>query len=55
VKLAENIIFNVKLARFRKPKATYFLSYVEYRHNTNTRNIKKNSYAKGRELKEERG
>jgi hypothetical protein len=29
----------VKLARFRKPKAVCFLSYVEYRPNTNTSNI----------------
>jgi hypothetical protein len=29
----------VKLVRFRKPKATCFLSYVEYRPNTNTSNI----------------
>jgi hypothetical protein len=26
----------VKLARFRKPKVAYFLSYVEYRPNSNT-------------------
>jgi hypothetical protein len=29
----------VKLARFRKSKVTCFLSYVEYKRNTNTRNI----------------
>jgi hypothetical protein len=29
----------VKLARFRKPKATCFLSYVEYRLSTNNGNI----------------
>jgi hypothetical protein len=29
----------VKLARFRKPKATCFLSYVEYRSNINISNI----------------
>jgi hypothetical protein len=29
----------VKLARFRKPKATCFLSYVEYRPKTNASNI----------------
>jgi hypothetical protein len=28
----------VKLARFRKPKAACFLSYVDYRLNTNTSN-----------------
>jgi hypothetical protein len=32
----------VKLVRFRKLKAEYFLSYVEYRLNTNTSNIMKN-------------
>jgi hypothetical protein len=32
----------VQLARFRKPKAACFLSYVEYRPNTNTSNIMKN-------------
>jgi hypothetical protein len=29
----------VKLARFKKPKATCFLSYVEYRPNINTISI----------------
>jgi hypothetical protein len=29
----------VKLARFRRPKATCFLSYMEYSPNTNTSNI----------------
>jgi hypothetical protein len=29
----------VKLARVRKPKATCFLLYVEYKPNTNTSNI----------------
>jgi hypothetical protein len=29
----------VKLARLRKPKAKYFLSYVEYRPNINISNI----------------
>jgi hypothetical protein len=29
----------VKLARFRKPKASCFLSYVEYKPNTNRNNI----------------
>jgi hypothetical protein len=37
----ENIVL-VKLARSRKSKATCFLSYVEYKHNTNTNNIMKN-------------
>jgi hypothetical protein len=32
----------MKLARFRKPKATCFVSYVEYRPNINTSNIMKN-------------
>jgi hypothetical protein len=32
----------VKIARFRKLKASCFLSYVEYRLNTNTSNIMKN-------------
>jgi hypothetical protein len=32
----------VKLYRFRKPKAAYFLSYVEYRSNINTSNTMKN-------------
>jgi hypothetical protein len=31
----ENIILS-EVRRFRRPKATCFLSYVEYRHNTNT-------------------
>jgi hypothetical protein len=30
----ENIILS-EVSKFRKPKATCFLSYVEYRHNTN--------------------
>jgi hypothetical protein len=38
----ENIIFN-EVSQFRRPKAAGFLSYVEYRPNTNTRNIIKNS------------
>jgi hypothetical protein len=37
----------VKLARSKKPKATCFLSYVEYRPNTNKRNIMKNRIHKG--------
>jgi hypothetical protein len=32
----------VKLARFGKPKASCFLSYVENRSKTNTSNIMKN-------------
>jgi hypothetical protein len=32
----------VKLARFRKPKAACFLSYVEYRPNINISNTMKN-------------
>jgi hypothetical protein len=38
----------VKLARFRKPKATCFLSYVEYRPKTNASNIMKTGHTKGR-------
>jgi hypothetical protein len=30
----------VKLARFKKPKAAYFLSYFEYRLNTNAQYAK---------------
>jgi hypothetical protein len=37
----------VKLARFRKPKAACFLSYVEYRPNTNTNNSMKNGSCLG--------
>jgi hypothetical protein len=44
----------VKLARFRKPKATCFLSYVEYISNTNTSNIMKNRSPKGRSPMRER-
>jgi hypothetical protein len=44
----------VKLARFRKPKAICFLSYVEYRPNTNTSNILKDKPHKG-EVTYERG
>jgi hypothetical protein len=36
----ENIIFS-EVTRFRKPKAAYFLSYVEYRANSNTSSITK--------------
>jgi hypothetical protein len=36
----ENIILS-EVARFRKLKAACFLSYVEYRPNTNTSNILK--------------
>jgi hypothetical protein len=38
----------VKLPRFRKPKATCFLSYVDYRPNTNTSNIMKNKSCQGK-------
>jgi hypothetical protein len=38
----------VELATFRKPKAMYFLSYVEYRPNTS--NIMKKDHANGRSL-----
>jgi hypothetical protein len=31
----------VKSTRFRKPKAAWFLSYVEYKPNTNTSSIMK--------------
>jgi hypothetical protein len=39
----------LKLARFRKPKATYFPSCVEFRPNTNTSNVfkKKKGHTKG--------
>jgi hypothetical protein len=37
----------VKLARHRKPMATYFLSYVDYRPDTNASNIMKNRLLKG--------
>jgi hypothetical protein len=33
---------HMKLARFRKPKATCFLSFVEYRPSTNISNTMKN-------------
>jgi hypothetical protein len=36
----------MKLASFRRPKVTYFLSYVEYRTNTNTAILWKTGYAK---------
>jgi hypothetical protein len=38
----------VKLARFRRPKAACFLSYVEYRPNTNTAVLWKIGHAKGK-------
>jgi hypothetical protein len=38
----------MKLSRLRKPKAACFLSFVEHRPNTNTSNIRKTGYAKGR-------
>jgi hypothetical protein len=31
----ENILL-IEVSRFRRPKTAYFLSYVEYRPNTNT-------------------
>jgi hypothetical protein len=37
----------VKIARFRKPKVKYFLSYVENRSNANTSNIMKTGHANG--------
>jgi hypothetical protein len=37
----------VRLARFRRPKAICFLSYAEYRTNTNTSNIMKNRTSQG--------
>jgi hypothetical protein len=37
----------MKLARFRKPKATSFLLYMDYRPNTNTSNIMKNRPCQG--------
>jgi hypothetical protein len=37
----------VKLVRFRKSKSTYFLSYVEYRPNTNAAVLQKIGHAKG--------
>jgi hypothetical protein len=40
----------VKLARFRKPKAACFLSYVEYRPNTKTNDIMETGHAKGRSV-----
>jgi hypothetical protein len=51
----------VQLASIRKPKATCFLSYVEYRPNTNIstiiytfKNIQ-NMYPKGRLVEETKG
>jgi hypothetical protein len=41
---------HLKIARFRKTRATCFLSYVEYKPNRNTSNIKKKGHAKGRSL-----
>jgi hypothetical protein len=40
----------VKLARFRNPEDTWFLSYVEYRPNKNISNIMKTGHARGRSL-----
>jgi hypothetical protein len=39
---------HLKLVRFRRPKATCFLSYVEYKPNTNTAILWKTDHAKGR-------
>jgi hypothetical protein len=43
----------MKLARFRKPKVICFISYVEYRPNTNTAILRKTGHAKGRSLTED--
>jgi hypothetical protein len=51
----------VKLATFRKPKAAYFLSYMEYMLNTNISNITyaykyiKNIYSKMEFVEETKG
>jgi hypothetical protein len=42
----------VKLARFRKPKATCFLSYVKYRPKTNIAILWKTGNAKGGHIQE---
>jgi hypothetical protein len=47
---------SMKLVKFRRPKATCFLSYVEYSPNMNTSNIiKETGHAKGRSLMGEGG
>jgi PP-loop superfamily ATP-utilizing enzyme len=43
----ENIILN-EVSQAQKPKAACFLSYVEYRPNTNTEILRKIGHAKGR-------
>jgi hypothetical protein len=45
----------LNLARFRTPKAACFLSYVEYRPNTNTAILKKTGLAKRRSHTRKRG
>jgi hypothetical protein len=45
----------VNLARFRKRKAACFLSYVEYRPNTNAAILWKTGHAKGRRHTREGG
>jgi hypothetical protein len=43
----------VRLAKFRKPKTTCFLSYVEYRPNTNTsKYYEKKAMLKGSHIQE---
>jgi hypothetical protein len=43
---------SVKLARFRRPKAPCFLSYVEYRPNKNTAILWKTDHTRGGHIKE---
>jgi hypothetical protein len=45
----KNIILS-EVSQVQKAKATCFLSYLEYRPNTNTSNIMKTGKAKGRSL-----
>jgi hypothetical protein len=45
----------VKLAKLRKAKATFFLSYVEYRPNTNAAIYEKTCHAMGGSHKREGG
>jgi hypothetical protein len=51
----------VKLARLRRPKTTYFLSFVEYRPNTNisdiiyTKKYMQSMYLKVGRVKETKG
>jgi hypothetical protein len=49
----ENIVLS-EVSQFRRPKATRFLSYVEYRTLTNISNIVKNSSHQG-EITDKRG